>query len=319
LTQLGSVPSVGPSPFVQPVPTAPIPAPQEPVTQASDDTSGQTASTGILQPAPQVVVEQTQAQIVPSTDDANQPPAGGSAIELLQKAFQRLTAPAAPGAEPNHTLALMISALALLTIGAGIVIAARWSLHRERKRRRALQWDAGAQNANERDFSATTLDGADLHEQESREPHWRDRDLTEEEFVERAAIQPDSDQDGLPYGLDDQHVPHHFFSGGSDGTREMRGAPATQHHQPLPPRGLTYRERPAEASRPPAAPPPEAPVSTQAVEDTLRRLLRELDTNRSGRSASANTGPVAPDVPKAPTTPDTYGAKRSNRGRMRLA
>jgi hypothetical protein len=322
LTPVGSVRSAGPSPFVQPVPTAPIPVPQEPVTQvpATDDAAGQTASTGILQPAPQVVVEQTQAQIAPSTDDANQAPTGGSAIELLQKAFQRLTAPAAPGTEPNHTLALMISALALLTIGAGIVITARWSLHRERKRRRALQWDARAQNANERDFSAATLDGADLHEQEWREPHWRDRDQTEQEFVERAAIQPGSDQDGVPYGLDDQHAPHHFFGGGADGAREMRDAPPTGHHQPFPPHGLLYhRDRSAEASRPPAAPPPEAPLSTQAVEDTLRQLLKELDTSRSGRSASPRTGPVMPDVPKAPTTPDTYGAKRPNRGRMRLA
>jgi hypothetical protein len=260
------------------------------------------------QPAPQVVDEQKQEQIAPSSGDAKQEPSGGSAITLLQKAFQRLVTPA--GSEHNHTLALMISALALLTIGAGVVIAARWSLYREKKHRRVLQWEADAQNTGE---PAALFDGRDLRDPERREPQSTENTATEAEgeldlpeFLARAAIQPDSDQ-GAVHREGTQH----------DAAPEIRDAPATQHHQTSAPRGLTYRERPAEASHTPASAARERPVSTQAVEQTLRRLLQELDAKRSDRPAPQPASPTAPDLAKA--TPDTYGAKRRNRGRMRLA
>jgi hypothetical protein len=324
-----SAPAAAPSPLVQPMRTLSIPTPQIPAATApadaapaSDDATGQVAPVDTPQPASQVVDEQKQEQIAPSGDDAKQGPIGGSAITLLQKAFQRLTASAASGTEHNHTLALMISALALLTIGAGVVIAARWSLYRERKRRRALQWEGVAQNSGEPDLSAAVFEGRDLPDQGWPEPQGTEHALTEaepgpdlpqQEFLEQAAIQPDLGQSAVQYRLDDQRVRQH------DAVREMGDAPAAQRHQPSAPRGLTYRERPAEASHQPAAPTPEAAVSTQAVEQTLRRLLQELDAKRSDRPALHTASPIAPDLPKAPATPDAYGAKRRNRGRMRLA
>jgi len=324
-----SAPSAVPSPLVQPMRTMSIPAPQTPASTApanaalaSEDATGQVAPVDTPQPAPQVVDEQKQEQIARIGDDAQQEPNGGSAITLLQKAFQRLTASAAPGTEHNHTLALMISALALLTIGASVVIAARWSLYRERKRRRALQWEAVAQNSGEPDLSAAVFEGRDLPDQGWREPQRTEHALTEaerapdlpqQEFLEQAAIQPDLGQGAVQYRLDDQGGRQH------DAVREMGDAPAAQRHQPSAPRGLTYRERPAETSYQTAPPTPEAPVSTQAVEQTLRRLLQELDAKRSDRPALHTVSPIAPDLPKAPATPDAYGAKRRNRGRMRLA
>jgi hypothetical protein len=267
-----------------------------------------------------VVDEQKQEQIAPSSDGVKQEPIGGSATTLLQKAFQRLTTPAAPGAEHNHTLALMISALALLTIGAGVVIAARWSLYRERKRRRASQWEAETQNSLAPNLTAALFDGRDTPDQGSREPQWTEHAVTEaetpnlpqQEFLEQAAIQPDVDQGAAQYGADDRDRPQH------DAAREVREPPVAQQHQPSAPRGLTYRERPVEAPHQPAHPASEGTVSTQAVEQTLRRLLDELDAKRD-RPAAHTASPIAPDVPKAPATPDTYGTKRRNRGRMRLA
>jgi hypothetical protein len=320
----------GPSPLVQPMRTMSIPTPQTSaptapadLAPASGDATAQVAPVDTPQPSPQVVDEQKQEQIAPSSDDAKQERLGGSAITLLQKAFQRLTTPAVPGTEHNHTLALMISALALLTIGAGVVIAARWSLYRERKRRRASQWEDDAQNSSEPDLSTAVFEARDLPPEGWREPQWtehavtepeRGPDLPQQEFVERAAIQPDLDQGVVQYGVHDRDEPQ------PNAGREIRDAPAAQHHQPSAPRGLTYRERPAEASHhPPAPPAPETPVSTQAVEQTLRRLLQELDSKRSDRPAPHPASPIAPDLPKAPATPDEYGAKRRNRGRMRLA
>jgi hypothetical protein len=316
-----------PSPSVQQMRTISIPTPQTPApaapanpAQASDDATGQIAPVDTLPPPPQVVDEQKQEQIAPSSDDAKQEPIGGSAITLLQKAFQRLTTPATAGTEHNHTLALMISALALLTIGAGVVIAARWSLYREKKRRRALQWQA--QSSAEPELSGQTFDGRDLPDQEWREPQRtehavteakRAQDLPQQEFLEPAAIQPDSDQGAVRFESDDRDGPQH------DAAREMRDAPIGQHHQASAPRGLTYREPPPQASHQPAPSAAEAPVSTQAVEQTLRRLLQELDAKRTDRPAPHTASPIAPDLPKAPATPDAYGAKRRNRGRMRLA
>jgi hypothetical protein len=306
-----------PSPLVQPMRTLSIPTPQAPPPTApasaspdSDDSTSQIAPVDTAQPAPEAVDEQKQEQIAPSSDDAKQEPIGGSATTLLQKAFERLTTPAAPGAGHNHTLALVISALALLTIGAGVVIAARWSLHRERRRRRALQWQAEAQNNHEPDLAAAIFDGRDAPEPEWREAQWTEHAVTEgetePEFPQRAAaIQPDLNQGAV--GEADRNGPQH----------DMRDAPVTQHHQPSAPRGLTYREPPAEALRLPAHPAPEAPVSTQAVEQTLRRLLDELDAKRD-RPAPHPANPIAPDLPKV-ATPDAYGTKRRSRGRMRLA
>jgi hypothetical protein len=313
-----------PSPLVQPMRTLSIPTPQTPVSTVpanlapdSDDSTGQIAPVDTPQPAPEVVDEQKQEQIAASSDDAKQEPIGGSAITLLQKAFQRLTTPATPGAGHNHTLALLISALALLAIGASVVIAARWSLHRERKRRRALQWQEEEQNNGEPDFTAALFDGRKAPEPEWREPQWtedaitegeKEPDLPQQEFLEQAAIQPEPDQGAVQYGVADRDRQQH----------DVRDAPAAHHQQPSAPRGLTYRERPAEAPRQPARPAPETPVSTQAVEQTLRRLLEELDAKRD-RPAPHPASPIAPDLPKAPTSPDAYGTKRRNRGRMRLA
>jgi hypothetical protein len=313
-----------PSPLVQSMRTLSIPTPQTPTPTApanaapdSDDSTSQIAPVDAPQAAPEVVDEQKQVQISPGSDDAKQEPIGGSAVTLLQKAFERLTTPGAPGTGHNHSLALMISALALLTIGAGVVIAARWSLRRERKRRRALQWEAEAQNGGEPDLTTAIFDGSNAPEPEWQEPQWTEPAVTEAEteadfpqrdFLEQAAIQPDLNQGAARFGVDDRDGPQH----------DMRDAPVAQHHQPSAPRGLTYRERPAEAPRQPAHPTPEAPVSTQAVEQTLRRLLEELDAKRD-RPAPHPASPMAPDLPKAPATPDTYGTKRRNRGRMRLA
>ncbi|MBO0758319.1 MAG: hypothetical protein J2P54_20910, partial [Bradyrhizobiaceae bacterium] len=306
-----STPLAAPSsPSVPPKRTLSVPASQTTDAPAdaapvSDDATGQIAPVD-TQPAPQVVDEQKQEQIAPSSVDAKQEPGGSSAITLLQKAFQRLVTPAATGPEHNHTLALMISALALLTIGAGVVVAARWSLYREKKHRRALQWEADAQNE-----PAALFDGRDLHDHGRREPQSTENTVTEAEgeldlpeFLARAAIQPDSDQGAVRRDRT-QH----------DAAPEIPDAPATQHHQTSAPRGLTYRERPADASHQPASAARERPLSTQAVEQTLRRLLQELDAKRSDRPASQPASPTAPDLSKE--TPDTYGAKRRNRGRMR--
>jgi hypothetical protein len=268
-----------------------------------------------------VVDEQRQEQIAPSNDDAKQEPIGGSAIALLQKAFQRLTTPAAPGAEHNHTLALMISVLALLTIGAGVVIAARWSLYRERKRRRTLQWEAEAQNSDAPNLTAALFDGRDSSSQEWREPQWTEHAAMETEtgpdqppqgLINRAALEPNLHQGAVQSGVDDHAGSQH------DVAPDMRDAPVAAHHQLSAPRGLTYRERPAETPRQPTPPSPETPVSTQAVEQTLRRLLQELDAKRE-RPPPQTASPIAPDLPKVPATPDAYGTKRRNRGRMRLA
>jgi hypothetical protein len=309
-----------PSPLVQPMRTLSIPTPEAPAPTApanaspdGDDSTSQVAPMDTPQPAPEVVDEQKQEQIAPSSDDAKQEPAGGSATTLMQKAFERLTTPA-PGAGHNHTLALMISVLALLTIGAGVLIAARWSLRRDRKRRRALQWQVDARNNDEPDFTAAVFDTHDAPEPEWREPQWTEHAVTEEsepDFPQQdlTAIQPDLNQSTVQFGVDDRDGPQH----------DMRDAPAVQHHPPSPPRGLTYRERPqTEEPRQPAPPAGEAPVSTQAVEQTLRRLLEELDAKRD-RPAPHPPSPIAPDLPKAPATPDAYGTKRRNRGRMRLA
>lgn len=320
-----SAPSAASSPLVQPLRTMSIPTPQTPAPAApanpgpaNDDATGQITPVDTPQTAPQVVDEQKQEQIAPSSDDTKQEPTGGSAVTLLQKAFQRLTTPATLGTEHNHTLALMISALALLTIGAGVVAAARWSLYREKKRRRALQLQADAQNSAEPDLSA----GRDLPDLGWREPQWTEHavteakrvpDLPQREFLEPAAIQPDSGPGAVQYGLADRGGSQH------DAAREMRDALTAHHHQASPPRGLTYREQPTEASHQPAPPAPEAAVSTQAVEQTLRRLLRELDAKRSDRPAPQTASAIPPDLPKAPATPDAYGAKRRHRGRMRLA
>jgi hypothetical protein len=82
---------------------------------------------------PQTVVMQDQRQVRPNVD-GDQAQTEGSAAAMLQKAYQRMTAPAAPGGQPDHTLALMTAGLAFVTIGIGVFVAARWSLHREKQR-----------------------------------------------------------------------------------------------------------------------------------------------------------------------------------------
>ena len=190
------------------------------------------------------------------------PQSGGSAIEMLKTAVQRMTSSAEPGKTRDHTLALVVSALAFVVIGIGVSFAASWSRHRENKRQAVAHWNAnqlgerGAVTDRDHDLRARDLDAMESDQHDT----WRRQDAP--------SVAPAS----VPF------APVPFAK-----TTRMQQAPLEQPPaRRQPPIGLT----PA-YSQPVYASPPVAPAPANAVDDTLRQLLRELDATDARASDDA--------------------------------
>jgi hypothetical protein len=190
------------------------------------------------------------------------PQSGGSAIEMLKTAFQRMTASAEPGKTPDHTLALVVSALAFVVIGIGVSFAAGWSRHRERSRQTAAHWNAnqlterGPVTGRDHDLRARDLDAMES----DRHDTWRRQDA------------PSVAPAPVPF------APAPF----AKAARMHQAPPEQPPARRQPPIGLT-----PSYSQPVYASPPVAPAPTNAVDDTLRQLLRELDATDSRASDDA--------------------------------
>jgi hypothetical protein len=209
------------------------------------------------------------------------PQSGGSAIEMLKTAVQRLTSSAEPGKTRDHTLALVISALAFVVIGIGVSFAASWSRHRERKRQAVAHWNAnqlGERGADrDHDLRARDLDAMESDQHDTYHDTWRRQDAP--------SVAPAS----VPF------APVPFAKAARMQQAPFEQPPARRQ----PPIGLT----PA-YSQPVYASPPVAPAPANGVDDTLRQLLRELDATeprasddapqfiRSSMSAPARSGRV---------------------------
>jgi hypothetical protein len=317
------------------------------------------------QPLAQASIEPTpQTPIASGVDGARARGTGGSAVEMLQKSFQRLTAPSTPGGEPDHAVALFISALALCTIGIGIFIATLWSRRDTKQDQTVARWDMANQNFTEQDFRGQDFQDQDLRHQDVRPQDVRHQDIRHQELGARDFRQHDirhqgggvrhsaaedfvADATAIPH-VDDRnadtgetrHLDHISAaiaavnavrnakaqqvaeSAPSTFLRLRRGQQPVRQEQPARPTAFQdprYQQHQPVDARHSAAPPTAAEsLSTHAVEDTLRKMLQELDAKRSGRSAEP-ASQVVHDLPKKPppSPADQFG--RPNRSKIRQA
>jgi hypothetical protein len=237
---------------------------------------------------------QDQRQVRPNVD-GDQAQTEGSAAAMLQKAYQRMTAPAAPGGQPDHTLALMTAGLAFVTIGIGVFVAARWSLHREKQRQQPA-WaskdrTAGHQTIGQQDARYQVYRVADVRSVEDQ--RFDDHSFEEQQVPAQTLDEPRVVQRDRPQ-------PEDFFAAVT-AKPNAKAAHAYQQREAL----HEYASEPS--------------VTTNSAQSTLRELLRELDTK-----LETPTAPEAPaeELPRAvrngPTWPNRAGARLAG-GRIRLA
>jgi hypothetical protein len=295
--------------------------------------------------------EQTQNQM---QTDPTSVDTGESALAMLQKSLQRLTAPTVPGGEPDHTAALATAALALFTIGIGIVIAARWSQRNEGQEQEQDQprarWDIGAES-----LSALDMNTLDMSELDMRDRNVNARDINALNLNDwRMGNQDTGDYVRGPRHYDD-------LAAAIEAVKAVRYAKVTQNvgRQPDPARSEPAHERSPRSQRPnesflrhatrdqermypqagremsyehmrdqepfaaaadqnPSIAPSDPPISTRIVENTLRQLLQELDTKRSqGVETRSRVVRELSTGPKTSSPADQFG--RPNRNRMRHA
>jgi hypothetical protein len=227
------------------------------MTQAT--VSNPVASTPVaaVQPAPSA--RSTSQSAPPTGITEAMPQSGGAAIEMLKTAVQRMTSSAEPGKRRDHTLALVVSALAFIVIGIGVSFAAGWSRQREKRRQAVAHWNAnqgerGAMTDRDHDLRARDLDAMESDQHDT----WRRQDAP--------SVAPAS----VPF------APVPFAKATRVHQAPVEQPPARRQ----PPIGLT----PA-YSQPVYASPPVAPAN--GVDDTLRQLLRELDATDSRPSDDA--------------------------------
>jgi hypothetical protein len=299
----------------------------------------------------QMSAEQTQnqTQMDPGSVDT-----GESALAMLQKSLQRLTAPPVPGSEPDHTAALATATLALFTIGIGIFIAARWSQRNEEQDQEQprARWDIGAES-----LSALDMNTQDMSELDMRDGNidaldvntlslndWRMGHQDTEDYVRGPRHYDDlavaiEAVKAVRYAKVTQNVRRQPDQARSEPTHErsprpqrpnesfVRQAPRGQERiYPQAGREPSYEhmrgQEPFEATadQNPSIAPSDPPISTRIVENTLRQLLQELDAKRSqGLGARSRVVRELSTGPKgAPPSPaDQFG--RPNRSRMRHA
>jgi hypothetical protein len=307
------------------------------VQQASQATREQAPPAPALQaPASQALAEQAAVQQTSDVEDSEKRPLGGSALDMLQTAFQRMTAPATPGGEPDHTLALLATAFAFITIGCGIVVATIWSMPSKKPDQSSGTWDKVYREPTAEVVKQTYQEAyqepyrESYQEQEPRAAsyagagidtyHRRPRDVPN--FAELARSVRAVYEERESAGQDPRYQEPAYQQPVHQQPRHQEAhyqEPAFQEPQ-------TYQQRlpaPLAPDAPPAAVQafePQAsrrrPVSERAVQNTLRQLLHELEVKMHRREAPAESvepADVAHDL--APS----QGPGRSSRGRFRRA
>jgi hypothetical protein len=290
------------------------------------------------QSASQVLTERAQNQLQPQgasgiVDDATQHGTGQSAYELLQKSFQRLTAPTAQGTEPDHTAALATSALALLTIGIGILVAARWSRRYQQQGPSDARWEMSDQDLREQDFSERDFSALDMNRQDMNRQDTNRQDTNHQDINHPVMNYEALDEDHVRV-----HVPRHLDSldAAIEAVHEVRYAKIMQNEEMMsrlqaqsypaaaepPPQTTRYQPPPVEAPRRDSHPPQtasESSVSTHRIEDTLQKMLQEIEAKRRGHSAETPPELVheLPSAMQPPSGADEYG--RPKRSRIRQA
>jgi hypothetical protein len=306
--------SQAPAAYDEPKRVVPVRIPVTPNAQTADQSASQT----LTEPAQNQL--QAQRAIV---DDATQHGTGESAYELLQKSFQRLTAPTAQGTEPDHTAALVTSALALFTIGIGVLVAARWSRRYQQQGPSDARWEMSDQDLREQDFSERDFSALDMNHQD-----------TNRQDIDH----PVMNYEALDEDYARVHVPRHLDSldAAIEAVHEVRHAKIMQNEEMMsrlqeqsypaapepPPQTTRYQPPPVEAPRRDFHPPQtasELSVSTHRIEDTLQKMLQEIEAKRRGHSAEARPELVheLPSAMQPPAGADEYG--RPKRSRIRQA
>jgi hypothetical protein len=313
--------SQAPAAYDEPKRVVPVRIPVTPTPNAQ--TADQSASQTLTERAQNQL--QAQRAIV---DDATQHGTGESAYELLQKSFQRLTAPTAQGTEPDHTAALVTSALALFTIGIGVFVAARWSRRYQQQGPSDARWEMSDQDLREQDFSERDFSALDMNHQ----------DMNRQDTNRQDIDHPVMNYEALDEDYARVHVPRHLDSldAAIEAVHEVRHAKIMQNEEMMsrlqeqsypaapepPPQTTRYQPPPVEAPRRDFHPPQtasELSVSTHRIEDTLQKMLQEIEAKRRGHSAEARPELVheVPSAMQPPSGADEYG--RPKRSRIRQA
>jgi len=331
-------------------PTADVRAADAPAQSAPNAPSATPESQALAQRA------LTQLQTQRTAGDVQNPPTGGSAMEMLQKAFQRLTAPATPSAEPDHTLALLTSALALVTIGVGIFIAARWSMSADKRKPRPATWDVREDDISDDVISSQDMIHADRRDETADDEHWggretaardlhqerlREQDLRAQNLREQSLREQTlRDQTLREQNLREQNMreqnrrgqdqyqrhagnrpPHPLddLAAAIAAVHDVRRVKVAADQQPRGPQPVQERlhqayapGHPETTARPRTG--ADTPVSTHAVEDTLRKMLQELSAKRSSEAAAhAGRAGVVHDLAagRPPAAADQFGRHRN--------
>jgi hypothetical protein len=307
--------SQAPAAYDEPKRVVPVRIPVTPTPNAQ--TADQSASQTLTERAQNQL--QAQRAIV---DDATQHGTGQSAYELLQKSFQRLTAPTAQGTEPDHTAALVTSALALFTIGIGVLVAARWSRRYQQQGPSDARWEMSDQDLREQDFSERDFSPLDMNHQDTNR-----QDINH----------PVTNYEALDEDYVRVHVPQHLDSldAAIAAVHEVRYAKIVQNGEMMarlqaqsypaapepPPQTTRYQPPPVEAPRRDYHPPQtssESSVSTHRIEDTLQKMLQEIEAKRRGHSPEARPELVheLPSAMQPPAGADEYGRPKRSRSRQ---
>jgi hypothetical protein len=313
--------SQAPAAYDEPKRVVPVRIPVMPTPNVQ--TADQSASQTLTERAQNQL--QTQRTIV---DDTTQHGTGESAYELLQKSFQRLTAPTAQGTEPDHTAALVTSALALFTIGIGVLVAARWSRRYQQQGPSDARWEMSDQDHREQDFSERDFSALDMNRQDMNGHDTNRHDINH----------PVTNYEALDEDYVRVHAPQHLNSldAAIAAVHEVRYAKIVQNGEMMarlqaqsypavpepPPQTTRYQPPPVEAPGRDFHPPQtasESSVSTHRIEDTLQKMLQEIEAKRRGHSPEARPELVheRPSAMQPPAGADEYG--RPKRSRIRQA
>jgi hypothetical protein len=296
-------------------PAAPAPQPQtqpsandlpKPVTPIRVQVVEQPAQTTDQQPpAPQAQEPPTpQAQALtepvasPRTNVVEEVQlVGGSALDMLQTAFERLTTSVSAGALGEHSLALLATAFAFISIGFGVVVATIWSLPGKKPNQHVRDWD--------RDYREPTLEVMHEPYQEAHEQSFQEAyreppaapPTQPHESYSRAGTDTHNRYPDAPNFADLARQVRSIYTGGDSERGEPRPQAPVSGYQPR------YQE-PAYQHPGNAEPQPQVPAAVQAfaphasrrqselaVQVTLRELLYELDVKMHRRQAPAEVDP----------------------------